>query len=52
MSTRQWRNVISGDPRFKIFEDPASISAKGTSRPPVYARVFLGAPGHAHPENF
>jgi hypothetical protein len=27
----QWRNVISGGPRFKIFEGPPSRSAKGTS---------------------
>jgi hypothetical protein len=27
----QWRNVISGPPRFKIFEGPPSRSAKGTS---------------------
>ena len=27
----QWRNVISGGPRFKIFEGLASISAKDTS---------------------
>jgi hypothetical protein len=27
----QWRNVISGPPRFKIFEGPPSRSAIGTS---------------------
>ena len=27
----QWRNVISGGPRFKIFEGPPSSSVKGTS---------------------
>jgi hypothetical protein len=28
---KQWRNVISGGPRFKIFEGPPTRSAKGTS---------------------
>jgi hypothetical protein len=30
-SSSQWRNIISGGPRFKIFEGPPSRSAKGTS---------------------
>jgi hypothetical protein len=47
----QWRNVISGGPRFKIFEGPPSRSAKGTSWAP-YMHEFLGGPGHVHPESF
>jgi hypothetical protein len=39
----QWRNVISGGPRFKIFEGLASISAKGTSRPPYMHEFFRGS---------
>ena len=41
---KQWRNVISGGPRFKIFEGPPSRSAKGT----VERRIctsFLGVQG-------
>jgi hypothetical protein len=47
----QWRNVISGAPRFKIFEGPPSRSAKGTSWAP-YVHEFSRGPGHVHPENF
>ena len=39
----QWRNVISGGPRFKIFGGPASISAKGMSRPPYMHKFFRGS---------
>jgi hypothetical protein len=39
----QWHNVISGAPRFKIFEGLASISAKGTSRPPYMHEFFRGS---------
>ena len=47
----QWRNVISGGPRFKIFEGPPSRSSKGTSLEP-YTHEFSRGAGHAHPENF
>jgi hypothetical protein len=47
----QWRNVISGGPRFKIFEGPLVEVPKAR----VERRIctsFLGGPGHAQPENF
>jgi hypothetical protein len=41
---KQWRNVISGGPRFKIFEGPApSRSAKGTSWAPYMHEFSRGA---------
>jgi hypothetical protein len=39
----QWRNVISGGPRFKLFEGPASRSAKGTSRAPYMHEFSSGS---------
>ena len=39
----QWRNVISGGPRFKIFEGPPSTSAKGTSRAPYMHEFSRGS---------
>jgi hypothetical protein len=40
----QWRNVISGGPRFKIFEGPLySRSAKGTSRAPYMHEFSRGS---------
>jgi hypothetical protein len=39
----QWRNVISGGPRFKIFEGPPSRSAKGTSWAPYMHEFSRGS---------
>jgi hypothetical protein len=39
----QWRNVISGGPRFKIFEGPPSRSAKGTSWAPYVHEFSRGS---------
>jgi hypothetical protein len=39
----QWRNVISGAPRFKIFEGPPSRSAKGTSWAPYMHEFSRGS---------
>jgi hypothetical protein len=47
----QWRNIIAGGPRFKIFEGLLVEVPKAR----VECRIctsFLGCPGHAHPENF
>jgi hypothetical protein len=38
----QWRNVISGGPRFKLFEWPPSRSSKGTSRAPCMHKFSSG----------
>jgi hypothetical protein len=40
---RQWRNVISGGPRFKIFEGSPSRSAKGTSWAPYMHKFSRGS---------
>jgi hypothetical protein len=42
MTVPQWRNVISGAPRFKMFEGPPSRSAKGTSWAPYMHEFFRG----------
>jgi hypothetical protein len=47
---RQWRNVISRGPRFKIFEGPPVEVPKARVERRICTR-FLGGPGHAHPEN-
>jgi hypothetical protein len=47
----QWRNVISGDPRFKIFEGPLVEVLKARVKRRI-CTSFLGGTGHAHPENF
>jgi hypothetical protein len=39
----QWRNVISGAPRFKILEGPPSRSAKGTSWAPYMHEFSRGS---------
>jgi hypothetical protein len=39
----QWRNVISGGPRFKLFEGPPSRSAKGTSGAPYMHKFSSGS---------
>ena len=38
----QWRNVISGGPRFKIFEGPLVEVPKAQVERRIYARVFYG----------
>jgi hypothetical protein len=47
----QWRNVISGGPRFKIFEGPLVEVLKARVKRHI-CTSFLGGPGHVHPENF
>jgi hypothetical protein len=47
----QWRNVISGGPRFKMFEGPLIEVPKARVKRHI-CMSFLGGPGHAHPENF
>jgi hypothetical protein len=47
----QWRNVISGGPRFKIFEGPLVEVLKARVEHRI-CTSFLGCPGHVHPENF
>ena len=39
----QWRHVISGGPRFKIFEGPPSRSAKSTSWAPYMHEFSRGS---------
>ena len=39
----QWRSVISGGPRFKMFEGPPSRSTKGTSWAPYMHEFFRGS---------
>jgi hypothetical protein len=39
----QWRNVLSGGPRFKIFEGPPSRSAKCMSRAPYMHKFSRGS---------
>ena len=50
-SSNQWRNVISGGPRFKIFEGPLVEVLKARVEHRI-CTSFLGGPAHVHPENF
>jgi hypothetical protein len=43
MQNIQWSNVLSGGPRFKLFEGPPSRSAKGTSRAPYMHEFSSGS---------
>ena len=48
----QWRNVISGGPRFKLFEGHPSRSAKGTSRAPYMHEFSSGSRVSCSPGKF
>jgi hypothetical protein len=51
LQVMQWHNVISGGPRFKIFEGPLVEVLKARVKRHI-CTSFLGGPGHVHPENF
>jgi hypothetical protein len=52
MAAMQWRNVISGGPRFKLFEGHPSRSAKGTSRAPYMHEFSSGSRVSCSPGKF